>query len=265
MTDEARPHGLFTAAIDVMLAPDASGKATRERMVPALEGAGIPASFAGIVASAMVCACNATYAKVEPTLAELQAQATDLRHAVETQDGWLDELQERLDAQDGDARPLSPDQVETARVDRVSHWPPVVLSRCADCDVGTIVACERYMVKDELWAQAWEGRCKRWQRAPGQMVLCVGCLEQRLGRELCATDFTDAPLNHPDQSHMSRRLLDRLKRPSARIGKPTGKRRAPAPQPAAPATPRRPRRVPRWKTRAKKRGLRSQRPRGGQS
>jgi hypothetical protein len=232
MTDEARPHGPFTAAIAVMLAPDEPSKRTRERMAPALEGAGIPASFAGIVADAMMCAsratCNATCEAIEPTFAELRAKVAD--------------LQERLDAQDGDARPLSPDQAETASVDRVSHWPPEIRSRCADCEVGTLTLGERYMVHDDLWAQAWKGRAKAWQhRAPGQMILCIGCLEQRLGRELCAADFTDVPLNDPDCHHMSARLLDRLRRPSARNGKPASRRPRKAPAAKRSGAPRSPR------------------------
>jgi hypothetical protein len=31
----------------------------------------------------------------------------------------------------------------------------------------------------------------------GVEVLCIGCLERRLGRTLCASDFTNAPINDP--------------------------------------------------------------------
>jgi hypothetical protein len=63
---------------------------------------------------------------------------------------------------------------------------PVVRSRCADCEVGTITIGEWYMVKDKVWAQAWAGRRKPWHRIPGQEVLCIGCLEKRLGPFLSA-------------------------------------------------------------------------------
>ena len=32
---------------------------------------------------------------------------------------------------------------------------PVVVSNCADCGIGTITAGEWYMVKDEIWDEAW--------------------------------------------------------------------------------------------------------------
>jgi hypothetical protein len=39
-------------------------------------------------------------------------------------------------------------------------------------------------------------------------LLCIGCLERRLGRELEPVDFTDAPLNYG--SRKSERLRQRL-------------------------------------------------------
>lgn len=41
-------------------------------------------------------------------------------------------------------------------------------------------------------------------------LLCIGCLEHRLGRELTRTDFTDAPVNSTDIFDKSRRLQNRL-------------------------------------------------------
>jgi len=43
-------------------------------------------------------------------------------------------------------------------------------------------------------------------------LLCIGCLERRLGRRLTPADFTDAPANDPSDrdSGRSRRFLDRL-------------------------------------------------------
>jgi hypothetical protein len=52
-------------------------------------------------------------------------------------------------------------------------WP-VVLGRCADCDIGTYTIGEWYMVRDEIWEAAWAGRRKPWHRIPGQEVLCIG-------------------------------------------------------------------------------------------
>jgi hypothetical protein len=69
---------------------------------------------------------------------------------------------------------------------------------------------EWYMVHDEVWQQAWADRLKPWHALPGQQILCIGCLEARLGRTLMACDFTDAPVNDPDDDRSSERLRQRL-------------------------------------------------------
>jgi coenzyme F420-reducing hydrogenase beta subunit len=70
---------------------------------------------------------------------------------------------------------------------------------CADCGVCTYCAGEYYMVRDELWRKY----------GAGDGMLCVGCLERRVGRRLEGTDFNFLPL---DENHefCSRRLLRRL-------------------------------------------------------
>jgi hypothetical protein len=46
------------------------------------------------------------------------------------------------------------------------------------------------MVRDEVWEQAWAGRRKAWHgKLPGQEILCIGCLEARIGRTLKRDDF----------------------------------------------------------------------------
>ena len=86
---------------------------------------------------------------------------------------------------------------------------------CKDCGVNTIPTtnneqggarkgcCEYYMVHDELWANAgmkYDGG-----------FLCVGCLEQRLGRELIAGDFANNFIhNDPDLPAHTPRLRSRL-------------------------------------------------------
>jgi hypothetical protein len=71
-----------------------------------------------------------------------------------------------------------------------AQWP-VCISTCADCGLGTITAGEYYKVKDEIWEQAWAGRRKSWHgRVPGTEILCLACLEQRIGRKLMVCDFT---------------------------------------------------------------------------
>jgi hypothetical protein len=82
---------------------------------------------------------------------------------------------------------------------------PACISNCADCGIGTITAGEWFMVHNHVWEQAWAGRRKSWQRrVPGQEILCIGCLERRIGRTLTRHDITHA------SSPISDRLRDRL-------------------------------------------------------
>src|SRR5262245_7615595 len=92
-----------------------------------------------------------------------------------------------------------------------AHWP-LIVSACADCSLGTIRLGEWYMVHDHVWEQAWAGRRKSWQgRVPGTEILCIGCLERRIGRTLVASDFIpDVPANDPNKGNVSQRLHNRL-------------------------------------------------------
>jgi hypothetical protein len=63
------------------------------------------------------------------------------------------------------------------------------------------------MVKPQVWKDAWAGRRKPWHELPGQSVLCVVCVEWRIGRTLCADDFVDTVLHEGD---ISERLRERL-------------------------------------------------------
>jgi hypothetical protein len=103
---------------------------------------------------------------------------------------------------------------------------PDIVTRCCDCGVGTNVLGEWYAVNDAVWEEAWRGRHRySWARCvPGQEVLCIGCLEQRLGRTLCAGDFTDAAVNKTKlcftgglMLRMSERMRDRLTATKSRI------------------------------------------------
>jgi hypothetical protein len=72
---------------------------------------------------------------------------------------------------------------------------------CLDCEVDTFEIDELYVVTDELWARVNPGK--------GGM-LCIGCLEKRLGRELTPDDFPSLPLNSDHHgSPKSERLLER--------------------------------------------------------
>lgn len=60
---------------------------------------------------------------------------------------------------------------------------------------------EHYFVQTETWISA-----------VGSIVgmLCVGCLETRIGRKLVCSDFPDVTINNPKFGNKSTRLLDRL-------------------------------------------------------
>lgn len=72
---------------------------------------------------------------------------------------------------------------------------------CLDCRRDT--SDEYYMVHDELWIEA---------NPDDEGMLCVLCLERRLGRRLTSADFTDAPVNDASETawHKSDTLVDRL-------------------------------------------------------
>ena len=100
----------------------------------------------------------------------------------------------------------------TGAESEMRNWnPPVIATQCVDCGLGTYAADEYpHTIKTEVWEQVWVGRRKSW-RAPGTEILCIGCLEDRLGRRLTRTDFTSAPCNDPYRGHaMSARLRARL-------------------------------------------------------
>ncbi len=59
---------------------------------------------------------------------------------------------------------------------------------CWDCNVNTMHTDEYYMVHNGLWESATED-------CGTDVMLCIGCLENRIGDRLTADDFTDVPLN----------------------------------------------------------------------
>ena len=71
---------------------------------------------------------------------------------------------------------------------------------CLDCKVCTNCCNEYYMVTDKVWRKA---------NPKGRGMLCIGCLELRLGRLLTSHDFIDAPVN-TDLFDQSTRLQMRL-------------------------------------------------------
>jgi hypothetical protein len=81
-------------------------------------------------------------------------------------------------------------------VDMTAPKPLVDIS-CADCAYDYD---EYYMVRDDIWKA----------RGAGTGMLCIGCLEKRVGRLLRRQDFTDVPLNQTNSETQSLRLQDRL-------------------------------------------------------
>jgi hypothetical protein len=74
---------------------------------------------------------------------------------------------------------------------------PLVDFSCADCAYDYD---EYYMVSDDIWKA----------HGAGKGMLCIGCLEKRIGRLLRRQDFTDVPLNETNPETQSLRLQDRL-------------------------------------------------------
>ena len=74
---------------------------------------------------------------------------------------------------------------------------------CMDCKVNTSDINEYYMVDNEIWR-------KVNPRKEG--MLCIGCLENRLGRILIKSDFPNFPINYGNWAgEKSERLNNRLK------------------------------------------------------
>jgi hypothetical protein len=108
-------------------------------------------------------------------------------------------------------------------------WP-LIVNACADCGIGTIRMGEWYMVHDAVWEQAWAGRRKSWRgKIPGQEILCIGCLEKRLGRTLIAGDFPEVEVNDCGKHNISERLRARLMATECqrRRGRPKGSKNKP--------------------------------------
>jgi hypothetical protein len=74
---------------------------------------------------------------------------------------------------------------------------------CADCGLDTLALDEYYVVWPELWNRV----------AARDEFLCIGCLEDRLKRRLCAADFPHYPVNNARDRQASWRLIERLEDP----------------------------------------------------
>jgi hypothetical protein len=122
-----------------------------------------------------------------------------------------DFIAEYLEAVEGDSE-LKPEPVrfnhyahqkanEAERPVVVAEEEPEFSMDCAVCSVDTGDIDEYYMVQFDLWKIFVPKDIQR-------KMLCIGCLEGFLGRQLVSEDFTEAHVNYSDDK--SERLLDRM-------------------------------------------------------
>lgn len=91
---------------------------------------------------------------------------------------------------------------------------------CIDCGIHTRVIKEYYMLEWDIWNSLIDPVAERYLfDAPVYYyldviqwygMLCIGCVEHRLGRELKTYDFLDCPLNGDPDLERSPRLQARL-------------------------------------------------------
>jgi|SRR5215831_9283210 len=83
---------------------------------------------------------------------------------------------------------------------------------CADCGMKTGIRGEWYLVHDEVWQKAWQGAeaylAGNDHSFLCEEILCIGCLEKRLGRQLTPADFPKGEGPHP--WYRSKRLRNRM-------------------------------------------------------
>lgn len=72
---------------------------------------------------------------------------------------------------------------------------------CLDCGIDTGAIYEHYMLVDSIWYQIHDSKYG---------MLCIGCAEQRLGRQLTRSDFNQSYLNNPSTAPKSVRLIERM-------------------------------------------------------
>lgn len=75
---------------------------------------------------------------------------------------------------------------------------------CIDCGVDTAAIAEYFMVYGIFWRPA--------RMSPAGGLLCIGCLETRLGHPLRKRDFPALPINDTPLGPQSERLRARLER-----------------------------------------------------
>jgi hypothetical protein len=75
---------------------------------------------------------------------------------------------------------------------------------CKDCGCDTVKINEYYAVTDEIWNSVVT-------KEDNDIMLCIGCLEKRMGRQLNNSDFKRCPANIiVGWDEKSPRLIDRI-------------------------------------------------------
>ena len=88
---------------------------------------------------------------------------------------------------------------------------------CLDCDADILPDGEYYKVFEKVWDAATKKKAPRSSRHTGpqfqsQSMLCIGCLEARIQRQLGPGDFYDCEVNNGFDAKKSQKLLARLGR-----------------------------------------------------
>lgn len=135
---------------------------------------------------------------------EFHISADDFADLVGLFDEDTQELPEKLDGSAVLAFALSPVGMQYTFGDHVSYeekgeaWQRGL---CLGCGIHTHEVREYYMVKAPVWLAA---------NPASEGMLCIGCLEFRLGRSLRPADFTECPLNEENRECGSVRLRQRM-------------------------------------------------------
>lgn len=89
-----------------------------------------------------------------------------------------------------------------SRAETFDEANPEIVARfaCLDCGKDTLELGEYYMVHNEVWLSV--------VKSTRAGMLCIGCLEDRLGRQLTPKDFTEFPINAMPER--SQRMQDRV-------------------------------------------------------
>jgi hypothetical protein len=82
------------------------------------------------------------------------------------------------------------------------EYPPNENDYCVDCKVDTLIIGEYYMLHHSVWEDTGLGIYDG--------MLCILCVEKRIGRQLNSEDFSNLPINTQPILFRSQLLLERM-------------------------------------------------------